>query len=184
MPKQTLYVVKATLSLDEIAAALRISSIDAAEKFTDPRVSSWFAEIWGETLFGFKRHPSSNYPGSDAKLTLGSIGRFEISVRCFNKGKIKFQKSKFIGSSRHGTMDDLIQSVEDVERIVVVDLRNFPVLEFYAIDSKADLKLIRTGELTLNGMTPRRFDAWISRDFIVEHLDIELPIPIAPAPNH
>ena len=85
MAKQTLTVVQSTLSLEEVARALRISPVDAAEKFRDPRVTSWFAEIWGETLFGYKRHPSSNNPGSDAKLTLGPIGRFEISVRCFNK---------------------------------------------------------------------------------------------------
>src|SRR3954463_9888803 len=118
--KQQLVVVQAELSLTEIARALRISESDAAEKFKDPRVASWFAEIWGETLFGYKRHLSSNNPGSDAKLTLGAIGRFEISVRCFNKGNIKFQKSKFIGSKRSGSMEDLIQSVEDVERIVIV----------------------------------------------------------------
>jgi hypothetical protein len=181
MVKQPLSVVKSTLSLDEIARSLRISSVDAAEKFKDARVTSWFAEIWGETLFGYKRHPSSNNPGSDAKMNLGVIGRFEISVRCFNKGKIKFQKSKFIGSSRKGTLDDLIQSVEDVERVVIVDLRIFPTLYFYSIDSKAILKLIRMGHLTLSGMTPTKFDAWVAKEFILEPKEIDLPIPAPPS---
>src|SRR4051812_12871253 len=123
MAKQPLTVVRSRVSLDEIAKALRISSKDALEKFTDPRVVSWLAEIWGETLFGFRRHPSSNHPGSDASLILGAIGRFDVSVRCFNKGNVKFQKSKFIGSGRKGTANDLIESVEAVERIVIVDLR-------------------------------------------------------------
>lgn len=180
MARQNLVVVRSTLSLDEIARALRVAPDDAAEKFRDPRVASWFAEIWGETLFGFRRHVSSNYPGSDARLTLGPIGRFEISVRCFNRGAIKFQKSKFIGSGRKATQDDLIQSVEEVECIVLVDLRCFPALSFYPIDSKSVLRLIRTGQLTTAGMTPRRFDAWLAEAFTLEYRRIELPLP-APA---
>lgn len=178
--KQRLEVVQSTLLVDEIARALRISPEDAAEKFKDPRVASWFAEIWGETLFGYRRHPSSNNPGSDGRLSLGKIGRFEISVRCFNKGSIRFQKSKFIGSGRRSTTDDLIQSVEEVERIVLVDLREFPTLSFYPIDSKAILKLIRTGKLKSNGMTPKRFEAWIAQDFVLEKSTVELPIPSPP----
>jgi hypothetical protein len=177
MAKQKLVVVRSKLSLEQIARALRIAEIDAIEKFKDPRVASWFAEIWGETLFGYRRHPSSNHPGSDAELSLGAIGRFDISVRCFNNGNIKFQKSKFIGSGRKGTPDDLIKSVEDVERVVIVDLRDFPGLSFYPVDSKAVLRLIRTGGLTNNGLTPKRFDSWIEKEFALEYKSIELPIP-------
>jgi hypothetical protein len=178
--KQQLVIVQARLSLTGLARSLRISETDAIEKFQDPRVTSWFAEIWGETLFGYRRHASSNHPGSDAQLTLGPIGRFDISVRCFNRGNIRFQKSKFIGFGRSASSDDLIASVEEVERMVVVDLREFPLLSFYSIDSKAILKLIRTGELTKSGLTPRRFDAWIARDFDVVSRMIDLPTPDPP----
>ena len=152
----------------------------ASRLIRDPRVVSWFAEIWGETLFGFRRHPSSNHPGSDASLVLGAIGRFDISVRCFNKGNVKFQKSKFIGSGRKGTMDDLIDSVETVERIVIVDLRGFPQLDFYPIDSKVVLKRIREGQLTLTGLTPKRFGTWIDDVFDINVVDIAIPIPAPP----
>jgi hypothetical protein len=177
MRRQPLVVVQATLALDEIARGLRIAPDDAVEKFRDPRVASWFAEIWGETLFGYRRHASSNYPGSDARLSLGPIGRFEISVRCFNKGNIKFQKSKFIGSGRSATAEDLVRSVEEVECIVLVDLRRFPTLSFYPIDSKSVLRLIRTGQLTTGGMTPRRLDAWLEETFALDYRQIELPLP-------
>lgn len=182
MARLPLVVVQSTLSLDEIARALRIAPDDAAEKFRDPRVASWFAEIWGETLFGYRRHASSNYPGSDARLSLGPIGRFEISVRCFNKNSIKFQKSKFIGSGRSATPEDLVRSVEEVECIVLVDLRRFPTLSFYPIDSKSVLRLIRTGQLTTAGMTPRRLDAWLAETFTLEYRQIELPLPAAAIP--
>jgi hypothetical protein len=143
-------------------------------KFQDPRVTSWFAEIWGERLFGYRKHLSSNHPGSDARIDLGAIGRFDISVRCFNKNTIKFQKSKFIGSGRSATMDDLIESVEAVERVVVVDLRHFPLLRFVPLDSKALLKLIRLGKLTPSGISPTRFDSWLAESFSISVRQIDL----------
>jgi len=178
--KQQLVVILSNLSLAELARSLRISERDAIEKFQDPRVTSWFAEIWGETLFGYRRHASSNHPGSDGQVALGPIGRFHISVRCFNKGSIKFQKSKFIGYGRKTSADDLIASVEEVECMVIVDLRRFPRLSFYPIDSKSILRLIRQGELTKSGLTPRRFDAWIARDFNLVYKTVDLPIPEPP----
>ena len=174
--KYSLTMVRASLSLAEIAHALRITESDAVEKFKDARVTSWFAEIWGETLFSYRRHSSSNHPGSDAAFALGPIGRFDISVRCFNKGRIKFQKSKFIGSGRQATSDDLIDSVEDVERMVIVDLREFPLLSFYPIDTKILLREIHADNLTATGMTPTKFDAWIKERFSVDIRVISLPV--------
>lgn len=66
MPKDKITVVEAELSLEEIAKALRITPEDALAKFQDPRVTSWFAEIWGERLFSYRKHLSSNHPGSAA----------------------------------------------------------------------------------------------------------------------
>ncbi len=143
-------------------------------KFQDARVTSWFAEIWGERLFNYTKHASANHAGSDAAIMLGDIGRFDISVRCFFRNTLKFQKSKYIGSRRSATFQDLITSIEDVERYVVVDLRSFPILDFYPLDSKALLKLIREGKLTVSGISPTRFDTWIADAFDVTVKEIEL----------
>lgn len=143
-------------------------------KFQDARVTSWFAEIWGERLFNYTKHASANHAGSDAAIMLGDIGRFDISVRCFFRNTLKFQKSKYIGSGRSATFQDLITSIEDVERYVVVDLRSFPILDFYPLDSKALLKLIREGKLTVSGISPTRFDTWIADAFDVTVKEIEL----------
>jgi hypothetical protein len=172
--REKLTIVQAELSLDEIRTALRISTGDALAKFRDPRITSWFAEIWGERLFGYKKHLNSNHPGSDARIDLGTMGRFDISVRCFNKGSIKFQKSKHIGSGRHATQDDLYQAIESVERVVIVDLRQFPRLRFFPIDSKSLLRLIRLEKLTTSGITPNRFDAWIADAFETRVVEITL----------
>lgn len=143
MSKSPLTVMRTELSLADISSALRITPADAIAKFQDARVTSWFAEIWGERLFNYTKHANANHAGSDAAIELGDIGRFDIGVRCFFRSTLKFQKSKFIGSNRSATMDDLISSIEDVERYVVVDLRGFPVLDFYPLDTKALLRLVR-----------------------------------------
>ena len=167
-------VLETELSLTEIASALRITEHDAASKFRDPRITSWFAEIWGEKLFGYTKHASSNHPGSDAAIHMGAMGRFEISVRCFHEHNIKFQKSKFIGSGRRATTEDLIASIESVEQVVVVDLRRFPFLRFVPLDSKQLLRLIRVGKLSTAGLTPRRFDSWLDETFAVSVTQITL----------
>lgn len=172
-------MLAATFSLAEIAAALRIAPADALVKFQDPRVTSWFAEIWGERLFGYTKHINSNHPGSDARIDLGAIGRFDISVRCFNRNTIKFQKSKFIGSGRKATTDDLIESVESVERVIVVDLRGFPLLRFIPLDSKALLKLVRMGKLSPSGISPGRFDTWLTDSFSITIQQIDLQHVVA-----
>jgi hypothetical protein len=163
--REHITVVEAEFSLQDIAAALKLTPDDVARKYRDPRIVSWFAEIWGERLFGYKKHVNSNHPGSDGAIHLGAMGRFDISVRCFNTNGIKFQKSKFIGSGRKATQEDLIESIESVERYVLVDLRQFPVLRFFPIDSKALLRLIRHGKLTTSGIGSNRFDVWVSDVF-------------------
>lgn len=165
MTKTQLTILRTKLSLDDISKALRITPEEAVAKFQDARVTSWFAEIWGERLFNYTKHASANHAGSDAAIALGDIGRFDIGVRCFFRNTLKFQKSKFIGSGRSATMEDLIASIEAVERYVIVDLRGFPTLDFYPLDSKSLLRLIREGKLTTNGISPTRFDAWIADAF-------------------
>ena len=172
--RDRLTIVQAELSLEAICGALRLSRDEAVAKFRDPRITSWFAEIWGERLFGYRKHLNPNHPGSDGAIALGAIGRFDISVRCFNRGAIKFQKSKHIGSGRRASAEDLVAAVEGVERVVVVDLRAFPRLRFFPIDSKSLLRLIRLGRLTTSGITPGRFDTWIAEAFSVDTVLISL----------
>lgn len=167
MPKLPLTVLEATLDLPKLSEALCLSPAQVTAKFQDPRVTSWFAEIWGERLFNYTAHASSNHPGSDAALAIGDLGSFDVGVRCFMRNTLKFQKSKFIGSGRTATKEDLISSIESIDRYVIVDLRSFPSLSFYPLDTKTLLKLIRDDKLTTSGISPGRFDTWISSTFEV-----------------
>jgi len=172
------------LSVDDISQALKVTPADVIQKFRDGRVTSWFAEIWGERLFSYKKHLNSNYPGSDASIDLGAIGPFEISVRSLTRAGIKFQKSKNIGSSRSATQGDVYDAIADVERVVVVDIQEFPKLTFIPLDSKWLLRHAHSGTLTANGLSASRFYNLLAQEFALEErsFDLSLALTSAPAP--
>jgi hypothetical protein len=178
LPKEPLTIWCAELSVSEIGAALKLTPEDVIAKFRDARITSWFAEIWGERLFSYRKHTSSNHPGSDASIPLGAIGRFDISVRCLTRAGIKFQKSKNIGSGRSATLEDVYSAIEGVERVVVVDIREFPRLRFIPLDSKWLLRRARHGKLTPTGMTAANFEAWLDSDFSVPRKDFSLDLAL------
>jgi hypothetical protein len=55
-----------------------------------------------------------------------------------------------------------------------VDLRQFPRLRFFPLDSKSLLRLVRQRRLTATGITPKRFDSWIAEAFevVVERINL------------
>jgi hypothetical protein len=167
--KPPLHVLVKAFSVDDLARSLAITPTETVELFRSPRFAGHLAERWGTYLFGYERHRNSNFAGSDGKIALGPIGRFNISVRSFSRS-LKFQQSKFMGSGRDCSPDDLIQSLELVERVIAVDPRGFPEVAFYPIDSKLLLGLVRDGFLTRTGMTARRFDEWVAATFDVRRI--------------
>ena len=142
-------------------------------------MTSWFAEIWGERLFSYKKHPNTNYPGSDASIDLGAIGPFEISVRSLTRAGIKFQKSRNIGSSRSATQSDVYDAIAEVERVVVVDIRVFPNLTFIPLDSKWLLRQAHAGVLTARGLTAARFYGLLTEEFDIEEKPFDLSLALA-----
>lgn len=164
MTKPVLIVPEITLDVEAIASALWLSPTEVAEEFRDPRLTGRLAEVWGVQMFGYQRHPNNNFPGSDAIIPVGPIGRYEIAVRAFSK-HIRFQQSKYQGVGRKCSPDDLIKSLEDVEAFIAVDIREFPVVRFYPLNTKLLLRAIRNGELSPAGMKAKRFDKWIESNF-------------------
>jgi hypothetical protein len=177
--KRRLTCWKATLSVDEISKALKIAPQDVIRKFRDGRITSWFAEIWGERLFSYKKHASTNFPGSDASIDLGAIGPFEISVRSLTDAGIKFQKSANIGSGRRATKDDVYDAIEGVERVVVVDIRSFPDVTFIPLNSKWLLRQARDGKLSASGLKPVRFYDLLRQDFEISEEVFDLSLALS-----
>jgi hypothetical protein len=167
MSREPLNVVELRLSLEDIARALFLLPDEASEQFRDPRLTGRLAEVWGTRLFGYQKHTNSNFAGSDGRIVLGPIGRYNISVRAF-RNSLKFQQSKYMGSGRQCTQEDLVRSLENVEAVVAVDLRDFPRMLFYPLDSKWLLRLAREGWLSPSGITAKRFDRWVTSTFDVQ----------------
>jgi hypothetical protein len=178
--KRPLIFWETALSVDQISDALKIISTDVISKFRDGRVTSWFAEIWGERLFSYTKHTNTNYPGSDASIDLGAMGPFEISVRSLTNSPIKFQKSANIGSGRSATQTDVDDAVASVERVVVVDIREFPRLTFIPIDSKWLLRQAHRGALTASGLPPKRFYDLLFQEFDITHKQFDLSLALEP----
>ena len=149
-----------------------------ARKFQDGRITSWFAEIWGERLFSYKAHTNTNYPGSDASIDIGALGSFEISVRSLTKSGTKFQKSANIGSGRTATQQDVIEAIASVERVVVVDIRNFPSLTFIPLDSKWLLQHAFNRVITPSGLKPGPFYALASKEFEIQQKSFDLSLAL------
>jgi hypothetical protein len=180
--KRRLTCLKTVLSVEEISQALKIAPADVVSKFRDGRVTSWFAEIWGERLFSYTKHLNTNYPGSDASIDLGAIGPFEISVRCLTKAGIKFQKSTNIGSSRSATQSDVYDAVASVERVVVVDIRDFPILTFIPLDSKWLLRQAHVGSLTATGLSAAKFYSLLAEEFDLDEKPFDLSLALSAFP--
>jgi hypothetical protein len=173
---------KAELSVDEISRALKITPSDVVAKFRDGRVTSWFAEIWGERLFRYTKHPNSNYPGSDASIDLGAMGPFEISVRSLTNAGIRFQKSANIGSGRSASQSDVDDAIAGVDRVVVVDIRDFPKLTFIPIDTRWLLRQAHKGVLTSRGLVPSKLYDLLATEFSVEEKSFDLTVALSPSP--
>jgi hypothetical protein len=176
--KRRLTFWKTALSVDQISQALKITPADALAKFQDGRVTSWFAEIWGERLFKYTKHLNTNYPGSDASIDLGAMGPFEISVRSLTTAGIRFQKSANIGSGRKASQDDVDDAVASVERVVVVDIRDFPNLTFIPLDSKWLLQQAHRGVLTARGLRPGQFYDLLKSEFALEEKPFDLSMAL------
>jgi hypothetical protein len=165
---------KAVLSVDEISHALKITPSDVIAKFRDGRVTSWFAEIWGERLFKYTKHPNSNYAGSDASIDLGAMGPFEISVRSLTGAGIRFQKSTNIGSGRSATQNDVDDAIAGIDRVVVVDIRDFPNLTFIPLDSRWLLRQAHKGSITAKGLSASRFYDLLTTEFTIDEKPFDL----------
>jgi hypothetical protein len=110
------------------------------------------------------------------------MGPFEISVRSLTRRGIKFQKSANIGSGRKATQDDVDDAVASVERVVVVDIRDFPNLTFIPLDSKWLMRQAHKGVLTVRGLRPAQFYDLLKSEFAIEEKSFDLSVALVPSP--
>jgi len=154
---QDIIIREIILIPQQIAEALKISVESVTKEFQDGRVISRFAEYWAAELFGFHKHNGSNIPLTDGELTTPQMGSIKVSVRTLTKRGIKFQQSKFIGYGRSCNKENLIKSIEEVDKFCVVDITNFPKITLVLLDTKVLLRWIREEKLSQVGLNKVKF---------------------------
>lgn len=135
-----------------IADALWIRRSQAEKEFKDGRVVSRFSEYWTEKLYGFKKSDNSNTAMYDGYILNPLLGKIYVSVRSLTKAGIKFQQSKFIGSGRKCSKQDLLESMSGIDFEIVVDITDFPCVMISVVAAEKLTNMIRNGGLTPSGL--------------------------------
>lgn len=156
-------IIRKTVRKDakQIASALEVSVEAVVNGFRDGRVAAPWLEEWASNLYRFDKHANSNTAYTDGQVETNGIGPIGVQVKSLTQGGVKFQQSKFVGSGRSCEQADLERSIRAVDKFCVVDITQFPFLEFYLIDSKILLTWTLTGKLTCSGLSPNKFRSMV-----------------------
>jgi hypothetical protein len=169
-----LVVSRITFEVAAIAAALKINAEDVVKAFRDGRGAWPFTEIWGAKLYEFIKHANTNQAFSDGAVALKQLRDMHISVKALTTGKLKFQQSKYVGFGRKTNKDGLIKSIEECDRIVIVDLTEFPIVRFLPIDSARLVGAAHKGDLTTNGWSHKQVQAWVKKTYDISEIELDI----------
>jgi hypothetical protein len=168
--RPTLVISIVQFDVEAIAAALKLEPAQIAAAFRDGRGAWPFSELWGERLFEFVKHSNTNEPSSDGAVALEQLRNVNVSVKALSKAGVKFQQSKFVGFGRKTTKDDLIASVEACDRVIVVDIADFPSVRFIPLDGTRLVSAVHQGRLTANGWSRAQLGKWLSETYDVSEV--------------
>jgi hypothetical protein len=167
-----LIVSKINFDISAIAAALKITSEQVISAFRDGRGAWPFSELWGAHLYEFIKHANTNQPFSDGAVALGQLRDVNVSVKALTNRGIKFQQSKYVGFGRSTDQAGLIASIEACDRIVVVDITEFPSVSFVPIDSTRLIGAAHTGQLTVRGWRKPGLYRWVEQTYAVTEVTL------------
>lgn len=152
------FVIK--LDPNKVGKAMWITPGQAERELHDGRVISRFSEYWASKIYGFEKASNTNEAGCDGYIKSGSllVADKAVGVRSLTKSTgVKFQQSKFIGSGRDCSADDLLLSLLEVEFEIVVDITEAPTIAFIPVKTETLLDLHEKEILTCNGLPKRKF---------------------------
>ena len=172
LPK--LIVSCVTFDVTALAKALRITPEQVVQAFRDGRGAWPFSEMWGEQLYEFIKHANSNQPFSDGAVALTQLRDVNVSVKALTKAGVKFQQSKFVGVNRSATKADLVKSVEACDRVIVVDIVEFPEVRFIPVDGTRLVGAVHIGRLTTNGWSRPQFQKWLSETYLISEISLKI----------
>jgi hypothetical protein len=172
MKRPRLFVGRMKFDLEAIAAALRIDQQEVIDAFGDGRGAWPFSEYWGKSLYRFVKHLNTNTPLSDGIVALRQLGDFRISVKALSANGVKFQQSKDVGFGRTSTKEGLLASLEACDRVIVVDITQFPEVEFLPLETTRLVSAVHNGLLTVNGWKRTTVHSWMNSIYEVEAVDL------------
>jgi hypothetical protein len=152
-----------TIDIDALASALTIDRAKVIEAFQDGRVCSRFVELWAESRFGLIRHANSNHPSSDGYFMTADGDNIQIAVRTLTRSGVRFQDSRFIGSGRSCSIDDLKASIRRSDKWFIFDIRFFPTITLLKLRCALLEQWIDSGELTPAGLSANNFAQLLNR---------------------
>lgn len=174
MTKPKLVVSIVVFDVDAIAAALKLQPEQVTAAFRDGRGAWPFSELWGERLFEFVKHSNTNEPSSDGAVALEQLRNVNVSVKSLSKAGVKFQQSKFVGFGRKTTKENLVASVEACDRVVVVDITEFPRTRFIPLDGTRLVSAVHQGKLTANGWSKAQVIKWLTETYEVSEVSLAI----------
>lgn len=113
-------------------------------------------------------------PLSDGAVALGQLRDANVSVKALTQGKVKFQQSKYVGYKRGTDKSGLVASIEASDRVVVVDITEFPTVRFLPIDSTRLVSAAHTGRLTVNGWSKAKLYNWLEEVYNLSEVSLSL----------
>lgn len=121
-----------TWNLDDIAQALKISSQDVREYFTDGRRVSFILErrFAKEVIRG--KLAGSEGAGYDLVDPQG--GKWE--VRSISRGGVYFCPSYMKGKGRSFEVTGFLNKLDDIKGYILTDIESFPEVPFWIISSQ------------------------------------------------
>jgi hypothetical protein len=161
--KERLEVLRASLDNAAIGRALAMSEAEVDRLFHDGRAAAPFCEVWAAHLFGYqgRRNRNEHLTGK-----LAADLSHDVQVRVLVR-RIKFQPSGDQGKGRSSSQEKMVAALERVETWVVADVRCWPHVNFYPIDTKLLLREAWAGRLRTNGWTSKQFEQFVAQTFVV-----------------
>jgi hypothetical protein len=148
----------------QLAEALWVDADDAVRGMSDGRVAARWAEHWGARVGDLVTSTNSNERWHDASTTVSSADVI-VSNKCLTSAGVKFQASKYTGSGRTCTQENLLESLDATELVQVVDVTDMPKVRIITLHTRLLRAEVRAGRLTPSGWSKTRLEEFLSQHY-------------------
>lgn len=160
-------IYRIILDMPAVADAMWVDEEVADRVMRDGRVASRWGEHWGARVGGLTQTTNTNEPWRDG-IAVVSSADISVSNKTLTTAGVKFQASRFTGSGRNCTVDDLLESLDGTELVHVVDITDVPIVDILTVHTRNLRKEVAAGRLGVNGWKKEKFYDFIQRYYTTE----------------